>query len=1222
MTDANGFDTYDDSIRSGNRIALLLLVLIMIFFLGTIFVSANPIPIRPDALVAGYSFNGDANDFVGSNNGTVNGATLTTNRFGQANKAYDFNGSQYISELPLVRTEESFSIGLWINPSEIATHNILSSYAGTSHLALNLDRGGTRKFEATIDSTLLPTNIRLDVNDWTFAVLTYDTTTSIGKVYLGGELVYTSGTITKIAGRTIPLALGGFNNNGSISGQFKGQLDDVLIYNEALSEDEVLALYQYGRLVGGYGFDGDANDVSYNENNGVVNGATLTENRFGEANKAYDFNGDPLSLRITTDLNDFFINTSYGNFSVSGWFYTRESGTTQGLFGNKYDIGSVGDGTGFGVYISNTNQIVTRHGGAIGSGFYPDLNKWNHVVLVKDNNTIQLYFNNIGSSNTSAPYNASNNRDFIIGNDGRYNVGREINGKIDDVAIFDYALSESEVEELFLRGNYLDEGDWVLPETSFTSEQVSGTTDQNITLSCSDDNTGCKAINYNVNNEGWEQISYNSTIERIIRDQNDLTADKTYLFDTDSYDTTLNSICAKWETTSSEKGTMKYVITYEDDTTADSNTFTDNSGSQNKIICFSGWNTDKTIKSILLDHTTAVSWDAPHITDQNINTTRNFLLIEPYNYYSFLYSGTGDHNIQYFSTDNADNNEAINTSSFTTYGLGKFTFYDEDDDSLLNDVVWTVSPSIGGVSGGTLTDTNVLDLNLQGITSTTYTFTFSKDDYGTRYYISDLTQYSDINIGFLMLPDTNGQNIQFKFFAPNKTTILSNSWVTITNSNKNNFTTGRLKTDSQGIITYFLDTNSGYHQFNITNTPTGTDYDYNSISVTINKPKDEETSTTIDAAWNLTISGVTASTYTDITAGSTTLALYSNTVNEYIFQIDSNSTIPEYSARKYYLTFKGNDTSYTLQPYLLASASAITIYTQNSLLTPISGVQIDIYRVTSSGYTLIEQIQTDASGSAGVSLKANQDYFFDVFYEGETYFLKERKQITSAKMYFILSVEENGEYTPSTNLILKFVPGYQQLTTISYDRTINMTPTCTGLTITSFDVNVTQTTDINTTILYTNTVASNVCGITQSFDIDDDLNIPDSNYPIKVFVTIVTSEGTQYFEKYYNVLTSAQEQYNLIYILQNNLFEDMGCTRTGNPLIDLIVPCPTLLLIIAGLMLFTAVGVSKKVNVDKIGIILLIELGFFVFIGWFPIASYALIVFGSIILIGVSNFNW
>ena len=48
-------------------------------------------------VVAWYPFDGNASDMSGNgNHGTVNGATLTTNRHGQANMAYSFDGTSWI----------------------------------------------------------------------------------------------------------------------------------------------------------------------------------------------------------------------------------------------------------------------------------------------------------------------------------------------------------------------------------------------------------------------------------------------------------------------------------------------------------------------------------------------------------------------------------------------------------------------------------------------------------------------------------------------------------------------------------------------------------------------------------------------------------------------------------------------------------------------------------------------------------------------------------------------------------------------------------------------------------------------------------------------------------------------------------------------------------------------------------------------------------------------
>jgi len=67
----------------------LVLLLVALCFGLTIKAQVN----LQDGLVAFYPFNGNANDESGNlNNGTVNGATLTTDRFGNGNSAYNFNG--------------------------------------------------------------------------------------------------------------------------------------------------------------------------------------------------------------------------------------------------------------------------------------------------------------------------------------------------------------------------------------------------------------------------------------------------------------------------------------------------------------------------------------------------------------------------------------------------------------------------------------------------------------------------------------------------------------------------------------------------------------------------------------------------------------------------------------------------------------------------------------------------------------------------------------------------------------------------------------------------------------------------------------------------------------------------------------------------------------------------------------------------------------------------
>ena len=74
-------------------------VILTLFIIGLFLISQNLYAqFNIDSgCVANYPFNGNAEDISGNgNNGTVYGATLTTDRFGNPNSAYNFNGSSYI----------------------------------------------------------------------------------------------------------------------------------------------------------------------------------------------------------------------------------------------------------------------------------------------------------------------------------------------------------------------------------------------------------------------------------------------------------------------------------------------------------------------------------------------------------------------------------------------------------------------------------------------------------------------------------------------------------------------------------------------------------------------------------------------------------------------------------------------------------------------------------------------------------------------------------------------------------------------------------------------------------------------------------------------------------------------------------------------------------------------------------------------------------------------
>ena len=89
-----------------------------------------PAYVPTNGLVAYYPFNGNANDISGNgNNGINNGASLTTDRFGQTNSSYDFQNSSNIISIPHntlfgFQVTSGFTISIWCNFSNLSKESL------------------------------------------------------------------------------------------------------------------------------------------------------------------------------------------------------------------------------------------------------------------------------------------------------------------------------------------------------------------------------------------------------------------------------------------------------------------------------------------------------------------------------------------------------------------------------------------------------------------------------------------------------------------------------------------------------------------------------------------------------------------------------------------------------------------------------------------------------------------------------------------------------------------------------------------------------------------------------------------------------------------------------------------------------------------------------------------------------------------------------------------
>ena len=199
-------------------------------------------------LVAYYPFNGNANDTSGNGfGGTVVGAALANDRFGNSNRCFEFNGSDnYIetsAQFPSGNTPKSFSF--WFNPSMLKRGWMLSGgldYDGQAFGAFFESANGSLVFHGNGGNADLALGNLTLTDKWSHIAVTYDGLNLRG--YINGLLtaqrevaLQTSLSNIKIGCRQNPLgeALG--------DAFFKGKLDDVRIYNRALTAKEVAALY-------------------------------------------------------------------------------------------------------------------------------------------------------------------------------------------------------------------------------------------------------------------------------------------------------------------------------------------------------------------------------------------------------------------------------------------------------------------------------------------------------------------------------------------------------------------------------------------------------------------------------------------------------------------------------------------------------------------------------------------------------------------------------------------------------------------------------------------------------------------------------------------------------------------------------------------------------------------------------------------------------------------
>jgi hypothetical protein len=241
---------------------------------------------------------------------------------------------------------------------------------------------------------------------------------------------------------TAPIQTGNYFIKCSVEDTFGGMATDSI---EVSVRDT--SIHQTGDLVSYYPFSGNANDESGSSNHGTVSGAVLVSDRFNNPNSAYLFDGinDNIEVQNSSSLN--FQSACTINFWMTvGEFFDREAHPlSHGSWQNRWKVSITNKQIRWS--IRRTDDIVKD----LDSETELELDSLYNITVLYSGSDIEIYIN--GNLDAFSAFSGSIKQtttiNFLIAQVlpgiSQYNF----KGILDDIRIYDYALSHSEIRNLF-----------------------------------------------------------------------------------------------------------------------------------------------------------------------------------------------------------------------------------------------------------------------------------------------------------------------------------------------------------------------------------------------------------------------------------------------------------------------------------------------------------------------------------------------------------------------------------------------------------------------------------------------------------------------------------------------------------------------------------------------------------------------------------------------------
>jgi chitodextrinase len=410
--------------------------------------------------VASYAFSGSAKDqSTFANHGSVNGATLTQDRFGWPNSAFSFDGVQggIRANNAAQLNSANATISFWIKPTAFPAQGeaYLLSFGGwQERWKISMPNHGKPVFTTHAGGNCcsdMDSGTPLTIGSWTHVVMTHDGARDI--IYFNGVQVNEKNVTGALDATVHPLGIG--YDPIDNANYFNGALDEVQLFNTALTAPQIAALYAAQSTtpavaqgkVADYQFNGDGTDETTFGNHADISSATLATDRFGFGNSALLLNGtsSEVSAANGAQLNS-------GTTTVSFWVKVNSLPGNGEAFLFSYG----GWQERFKLSLPTHGKVVwtTNHTNGIsdmdaGGGNELPVGIWKQVVVVHDGTSDKIFIDGVLKA-TKAVAGLLNPTTKPLGIG--YNAidgGNWFDGLLDDIAIYNYALSDTEIGALY-----------------------------------------------------------------------------------------------------------------------------------------------------------------------------------------------------------------------------------------------------------------------------------------------------------------------------------------------------------------------------------------------------------------------------------------------------------------------------------------------------------------------------------------------------------------------------------------------------------------------------------------------------------------------------------------------------------------------------------------------------------------------------------------------------